>query len=255
MNKRVIYDFFIGLIALMLSLIFIIDIFITIPKSVQLTFYYIDNFSRLIFLGDYIFRFSVDKNKRKFSISNLIDLLSIISIKTLVNIIGLIKLQNIISPNLIIKFIKLFKLSIYILKFRDRVAEEITKNKFYYLLVMSTVVIVVGAVIISLIEGISIGDALWWSFVTFTTVGYGDVLLKTQLGKAIAVILMILGIGVIGVATTSLTLFIVNGKKGRENKSYKDKMLTEVKEMIDNYDDLSSEDIDYICKLLRMMKK
>lgn len=45
------------------------------------------------------------------------------------------------------------------------------------------IIIVIGAVIISTIEGISLEDALWWSFVTFTTVGYGDVLLKTQLGR------------------------------------------------------------------------
>ena len=59
----------------------------------------------------------------------------------------------------------------------------------------------------------SIGDALWWSFVTFTTVGYGDILLKTQLGKSIAVLLMIIGIGVIGVITTSITFVYSKWRK------------------------------------------
>lgn len=99
------------------------------------------------------------------------------------------------------------------IKFKIRVKDEIRKSRLNFLLVVSTIFIVIGAVLISIVEGMSIGDALWWSFVTFTTVGYGDILLKTQLGKAIAVLLMIIGIGVIGVITTSITLYIINGGK------------------------------------------
>ena len=43
MSKKSIYDFFIGLLALMLSLMLVIDIFINIPNEVRWTFYYIDN--------------------------------------------------------------------------------------------------------------------------------------------------------------------------------------------------------------------
>ena len=100
----------------------------------------------------------------------------------------------------------------------------------------------------------SIGDALWWSFVTFTTVGYGDVLLKTQLGRTIAVLLMIIGIGIIGVITTSLTLSLIGGRKGFK-KTYKDKIIEDVKSMLDNYDELTIEDIDNIAKILKSLKE
>ena len=80
------------------------------------------------------------------------------------------------------------------IKFKIRVKDEIRKSRLNFLLVISTIFIVIGAVLISLVEGMPLGDALWWSFVTFTTVGYGDVLLKTQLGRTIAVLLMIIGI-------------------------------------------------------------
>ena len=139
------------------------------------------------------------------------------------------------------------------IKFKIRVKDEIRKSRLNFLLVISTIFIVIGAVLISLVEGMSIGDALWWSFVTFTTVGYGDVLLKTQLGRTIAVLLMIIGIGVIGVITTSLTLYIVGGRKGMK-KTYKDIVIDDVKSMLDNYDDLTIEDIDNIAKILKSLK-
>ena len=56
MSKKSIYDFFIGLLALMLSLMLVIEIFINIPVEVRWTFYYIDNIVRLIFIGDYFTR-------------------------------------------------------------------------------------------------------------------------------------------------------------------------------------------------------
>jgi voltage-gated potassium channel len=50
----------------------------------------------------------------------------------------------------------------------------------------------------------SFGDALWWSVVTATTVGYGDVSPISTEGRLIAVVLMLTGIGVIGVFTASV---------------------------------------------------
>jgi len=41
----------------------------------------------------------------------------------------------------------------------------------------------------------SIPDALWWGVVTMTTVGYGDVVPVTSLGKVVAGLLMVCGIG------------------------------------------------------------
>lgn len=43
----------------------------------------------------------------------------------------------------------------------------------------------------------SIPRALWWSIVTLTTVGYGDVYPVTALGKLISAVVAIVGIGII----------------------------------------------------------
>lgn len=253
MSKKSIYDFFIGLLALMLSLMLVIEIFINIPVEVRWTFYYIDNIVRLIFIGDYFTRLVISKGKKQFIKENIMDLFSIFPIKFYIRILGFTILPNVINPAYCIKIIKFIMLTICAIKFKIRVKDEIRKNRLNFLLVISTIFIVIGAVLISLVEGMPLGDALWWSFVTFTTVGYGDVLLKTQLGRTIAVLLMIIGIGIIGVITTSLTLSIIGGRKGFK-KTYKDRVIDDVKSMLDNYDQLTSEDIDNIAKILKSLK-
>lgn len=254
MSKKSVYDFFIGLLALMLSLMLVIEIFISIPNEVKLTFYYIDNIVRLIFIGDYFTRLAINRNKRRFIRENIVDLLSIFPIKIYIKIINFTILPSIINVKYCVKIIQCIMLAICAIKFKVKVRDEIQKSRLNFLLVISTIFIVIGAVLISLVEGMSIGDALWWSFVTFTTVGYGDILLKTQLGRTIAVLLMIIGIGVIGVITTSLTLYIVGGRKSIK-KTYKDKVLEDIKIMLDNFDDLTNEDIDNILKILKSLKE
>jgi len=55
----------------------------------------------------------------------------------------------------------------------------------------------------------SFGDAIWWAFVTITTVGYGDYYPVTFTGRIVAVGLMIGGIALIGVVTATLASWIV----------------------------------------------
>lgn len=52
-------------------------------------------------------------------------------------------------------------------------------------------------------------DAVWWSIATITTVGYGDLYPVSATGRAIAVLLMIGGISLLGVVTATLASWIV----------------------------------------------
>ncbi|MEM1030865.1 MAG: ion transporter [Myxococcota bacterium] len=72
-------------------------------------------------------------------------------------------------------------------------------------------------------------DALWWSMTTLSTVGYGDLYPVTAEGRAVAVLTMVLGIGLLGgVAATTAATFIElrdRGKKGLRSYVLRDHLL------------------------------
>ena len=60
----------------------------------------------------------------------------------------------------------------------------------------------------------NIGDGLWWAIQTVTTVGYGDLVPTSTLGRLVAAIVMLAGIGFLTVITASITsTFIENARR------------------------------------------
>ena len=83
------------------------------------------------------------------------------------------------------------------------------------------------------------GKAIWWAFVTTTTVGYGDMSPVTWQGKCIAVGLMIAGIALISVITATLASWIVDrvsdeaDKRANETESETTRLSSNVAELTD----------------------
>ncbi|HIW96773.1 MAG TPA: potassium channel family protein [Candidatus Corynebacterium gallistercoris] len=53
------------------------------------------------------------------------------------------------------------------------------------------------------------GDAIWWSFVTVTTVGYGDIAPVSSSGRILAVFLMFAGIAIFGVVSVTVASWLI----------------------------------------------
>jgi voltage-gated potassium channel len=52
-------------------------------------------------------------------------------------------------------------------------------------------------------------DGLWWALVTATTVGYGDMVPVTPQGRAVAVLLLLVGVALLSVVTANIAAFFV----------------------------------------------
>lgn len=54
------------------------------------------------------------------------------------------------------------------------------------------------------------GESLWWSLVTVTTVGYGDMVPVTTTGRIVAAALMLVGIALIGAVTATVAAWFID---------------------------------------------
>jgi voltage-gated potassium channel len=65
----------------------------------------------------------------------------------------------------------------------------------------------------------SASDAVWWSYVSITTVGYGDRYPVTDLGRSIGVAVLTIGVGLFGVLTGFLAKFFLDPRRVREART------------------------------------
>jgi voltage-gated potassium channel len=92
-----------------------------------------------------------------------------------------------------------------------RVESILKHHSLFRVLIAVVITLFLGAWLVLLFEEKAKGsnihdypDALWWAIVTITTVGYGDRFPVTEGGRVVAVILMLVGIGLIGVLTATV---------------------------------------------------
>jgi voltage-gated potassium channel len=108
-----------------------------------------------------------------------------------------------------------------------RVQAVLKHHSLFRVLIAATGTLFIGAWLVLLFEEKtkdgnihSYPDALWWAIVTVTTVGYGDRYPTTEGGRAVAVVLMLVGIGLIGVLTATVASVFVKEHTDANRQEY-----------------------------------
>lgn len=94
---------------------------------------------------------------------------------------------------------------------------SLEKSNLYRLLILGLVSLVIFSTGFYFCESptnpdLTFSDALWWGFVTCTTVGYGDYYPLTPGGRIIGIFLMLIGISVFGFLTAAIASIFVENK-------------------------------------------
>ncbi|RBM69281.1 ion transporter [Vibrio tarriae] len=77
------------------------------------------------------------------------------------------------------------------------------------------------------------GDALWWSLVTISTVGYGDHYPVTNAGKLVAAAIILCGVGIFGMISGLITSFITLPEHHRHHSQTTEKEST-LQQLLEN---------------------
>lgn len=122
-------------------------------------------------------------------------------------------------------------------------------NRFLMIFILLVILIPVPMVFIE--QDIhSYSDALWWAIVTATTVGYGDIIPVTPIGRILAAIMMLFGIAFIGMITSTITNFF----RAKKNPTTSTQRTSKITQLIAETPDLTKEEIAIIEQFLALRK-
>lgn len=209
------YELFILLVSILSIFNLVVIILPGINPLIKEIVLIIDIVLTIIFIGDFLYRFFTAESKAHYFFRNWgwADFLACI-------------------PAQQFKIFRLFRIFRVIRLLREfgmkNMLREVTENRarsaLYLTIFMVIFVLEFAGMAIALAEvgkpGTNIetaSDAIWWGFVTITTVGYGDYHPVTNTGRVVGIIVMFLGVGLFGV----LTGFLANAflSPGTEEES------------------------------------
>lgn len=203
---NVLYEAIIIILAI-ISIVLVIFDFVGKISLDSSPYLYIDNAILIIFAIDYFTRLILAKNKKDFFKNNIFDLLSIIPFSAMFSLFRISRLTRLTR---IFKLLRLTRLVGLFGKLKNNLTTFLKINGLIYLLYISLAILLIASLTYSYAEGVSFFKALWWAIATVTTVGYGDISPATPAGKIAAVLLMFVGIGFIGMLTSSITNYFTD---------------------------------------------
>lgn len=154
-----------------------------------------------IFVCDYFANLYYSEDRVEYIQSHVLELIAIIPFDSVFSFLRLGRLARLFR---LVKVARIFALSN---RFWDTVNRLLHTNSLSKVLMLNISAVLTASVLLSAIEGKSFFDAVWWSIVTMTTVGYGDIVPQDTISKVIAILLMLVGICTFGMVTSTITRF------------------------------------------------
>ncbi len=158
-----------------------------------------------LFVADYVVRLVRAPDRRRFVREHVIELIAILPWDVL-------RIARVLR---LVRLLRVLRAGIWFWRATRAVREIATQNGLLYVLAAASGIVLVGSAVFRVVEpGVkSYSEALWWAIVTVTTVGYGDIAPRTAAGRLVAVVLMLVGIGVLGMVTSSLATYFLGVRR------------------------------------------
>ena len=161
----------------------------------------------LFFLIEYSWLLSVVDDKRRYVRCNwLLPLVLVAGIPLLFNHYGAVALFHIVRP-----FFAIFLL----LPSLRQVGRFFIDGQLWTTLVAVLIFVIVFGILVAGIDPSihSVGDGIWWAMVTVSTIGYGDVVPTSMLGRMLGGCLLVLGLGMFVVLTANFLALMLRKEK------------------------------------------
>ena len=79
------------------------------------------------------------------------------------------------------------------------------------------IIVLAGVMIVQIDPNIAtIKEGVWWAWVTISTVGYGDVVPTSTMGRVLAAILILIGMGLFSVITANFAVLLIQQEKKKQ---------------------------------------
>lgn len=188
----------------------IVDTLFKLPPEVSRILTFIDNGICVFFLAEFCYRFYKADNKLKFMRWGWIDLISSIPALDYFRAGRTVRLIR------LLRILRAFRSTKHIIHylFKNKV-----QGTFSAVATIAVLMVIFSAIAILQVETDpnrnikTAEDALWWAYVTITTVGYGDKFPVTTEGRIIAAFLMTVGVGLFGTFTAFIASWFLEDKK------------------------------------------
>lgn len=209
-NKLSLLNIIVVILSIYVLCALLIDSVFTLPVETSILLNYIDNAICVFFFLEFTVRFFKANSKLQFMKWGWIDLLSSIPM------VGVLRAGRLLRLIRLLRVIRAFRSTRNLV---NHVFANKAQGAFTSISVIAILLVIFSAIGILQVETDpnsnikTAEDAIWWSYVTITTVGYGDKYPVTTEGRIIAAILMTAGVGLFGTFTAFVaSWFVVDNK-------------------------------------------